>query len=238
MKTKSEPRLSIIIPIGPGEHLWGPLLADLSRGRDQDIEIILCAVKSEPLDFKRKYESNVIWSLSPEGRASQMNHGAQLAKGKYLWFVHADSRFNYDPIPVLLNKLERLPDSLLYFDLRFLKDGPALMRINEWGVWFRSRVLGIPFGDQGMVLKGELFRRIGGFKEEADYGEDHLFVWAARHLGISLHSVGYPIFTSARKYNKYGQAQTTLHHMWLTFRQAAPEFFIGLKCSFIRGKSK
>ena len=219
-------RLSIIIPVGPGELSWALLLKDLSVLENQNIEIILSAVDPQPLGFNEKYKG-IKWIVAPKGRALQMNTGAQLATGEYLWFVHADSRFfGENLISYLLNAIEKNPNSLFYFNLKFLKGGPKLMVINELGVWIRSHWFGVPFGDQGLALKKDLFSKLGRFREDVSCGEDHFFVWSARHLGIPLRSVRGAIFTSARKYMKQGWFKTTLLHFLITYRQAIPKALV------------
>ncbi len=109
-----------------------------------------------------------------------MNAAANKIKKPFLWFLHADSRLNARSLTSLESSLRAEPDGLHYFDLAFLPDGPRLMILNQAGVWLRSHLLGLPFGDQGFCLKRELFLKLGGFDETAPYGEDHLLVWAAK----------------------------------------------------------
>ena len=55
-------------------------------------------------------------------------------------------------------------------------DGLA-MQLNAAGANLRSRWLGLPFGDQGLVLPRASFERLGGFDPALRYGEDHALVW-------------------------------------------------------------
>lgn len=91
----------------------------------------------------------------------------------------------------------------------------------RWGANLRARWLGVPFGDQGFVLRAAGFRALGGFDERASYSEDHLFVWTAREAGIPGPVAG-AVATSARKYARLGWARTTLLYWGLTFEQAWP----------------
>jgi hypothetical protein len=118
--------------------------------------------------------------------------------------------------------LEAQPAALCYFDLEF-EDGPRLMLLNEWGVRIRSRLLGMPFGDQGLALGKQEFESLGGFSLGAPYGEDHLLVWTARRRGMRLMPVGSRLGTSARAYREGGWGRTTARRLGLTVRQALPE---------------
>ena len=158
-----------------------------------------------------------------------MNAAASSAKGEYLWFLHADSRVDTDTIPVLLECIAKGEDALYYHDLTFLPDGPTAMPINAWGVKFRSNWLKTPFGDQGFCLSRELFFRLGRYREDVRYGEDHLLVWQALQAGVKVRPTGAKVLTSARKYANKGWLRTTITHVYLWVIQAVPQFFILLK---------
>ena len=98
------------------------------------------------------------------------------------------------------------------------------MRLNSWGVWFRSHGFKMPFGDQGFCLPAKRFHELGGYDESLAYGEDHAFVWTARTAGMKMRSTGAAIETSARKYQQNGWCRTTLRHFVLTWKQALPRY--------------
>lgn len=98
------------------------------------------------------------------------------------------------------------------------------MSINAWGANFRSRFLKIPFGDQAFLLRRKLWEALGRFPVGSAYGEDHLFVWAARRAHIAVIRLPAEISTSARKYTERGWLATTAKHLLLTARQAVPEY--------------
>ncbi len=151
-----------------------------------------------------------------------MNDAARAANGAFLWFLHADSRLPKGSVAALVNALIRWPKDLHYFDLHF-HDGPRWLRMNEFGVSLRCRLFGLPFGDQGFCIAREVFERLGGFDEQAAYGEDHLFVWKARRHGVRLHRVNGSLLTSGRKYAEHGWLRTTCQHVRLTLAQALLE---------------
>lgn len=213
-------KLSVIIPVGPGELAWQPLLRDLAALRDAEI-ILVAAPGGAPAGSARGGPPSRIstrWLESPAGRARQQNAGAAVAAGEMLWFLHADSRLPAAGIAAAQGFLGRA--ALGYFDLRFCDDGPRLAQLNALGAWVRSRVLGLPFGDQGFMLPRRMFAALGGFDESLAAGEDHALVWAARRAGIPLAPLRAPLFTSARRYAEHGWLRTTLRHARLTLMQA------------------
>ena len=71
------------------------------------------------------------------------------------------------------------------------------MAINAFGAHLRSRWFGMPFGDQGFLAPRTTFETLGGFDETVGRGEDHAFVWTARHAGVS--GAGLPRCSSHRR---------------------------------------
>lgn len=203
-----------------------------TMGDLSDVSVVIPMRSSEPagdllLSALRKHAPEaevIVVRPPPEGRAAQMNAGARQATRKFLWFLHADTTLAPSCISALQRSLAADPNALHYFDLKFAADGPWLMRVNALGVWIRSHVLGMPFGDQGFCLSGEVFGMLGGFQTEAAYGEDHLLVWRARQSNVVLRCVGAGLTTSARKYAEHGWLQTTVRHGVLTVKQAFPEW--------------
>ncbi len=229
----------MVIPVAFGDRSWDELLPLLIRECPEGTEIVISATEPPPSAFAAHRASaphlGMRWITGGAGRGRQLNRGAREAVGRLLWFLHADSRLRPGTIPVLLRRLRAADGTLWYFDLRFLADGPRLMRVNEIGTWVRSELLGLPFGDQGFALSGALFARLGGFSEEAPYGEDHLFVWAARCASVPVRPVGLPLWTSARKFQQHGWLVTTCRHLRLTWQQAVPQFFRMIRT---RGESR
>lgn len=224
-------KLSIIVPVRQGEQDWQELVRTLFQ-MPRDWELIMAA--SEPLSERDQRllrmlseHMTVRWLVGPSGRAQQLNHGAAMARGRFLWFIHADTRLNAKHGQTLQRNLNRLADgwTLGYFDLAFDTSLLSPMRLNALGANLRSRVLGLPFGDQGFCLTKALFEHLGGFSEDASYGEDHLFVWRAKQHGVRLRRLPTKLSTSPRKYRQQGWLTTTSEHVYLTVRQALPELW-------------
>lgn len=185
-------------------------------------EILIASPDARPAGFGSNH-GRVRWLQTSRSarRAAQMNDAARVAEGKWLWFLHADSQLREREVRALAESLARAPSALHYFDLQFF-DGPALLKINEWGAAVRSRFFGMPFGDQGFCMPRKLFEELGGFCETVLYGEDHLLVWKARRNGVRLNRVPATIRTSGRKYRDQGWVKTTVRHQVLTWLQAFP----------------
>lgn len=202
--------LSIIIPFSPEEEKLSDLLSDIPI--DQNIEIIIVGERDLPIprDFKKYFLK------SPLGRAVQLNNGAHMAKGKFLWFLHADSRVSLKDFKLFYQTQIKNPQDLTYFNLKFLPSSKKLL-LNEIGAKFRSDIFKLPFGDQGLGVSKKNFEKLGGFPL-VSMGEDLAFVCKAREKGIILRNNGANIYTSSRKYQKNGWFRTTLVHLFYTFK--------------------
>jgi len=224
-------RLTVVVPVGPGDSL-SPRLREQLTQLPPGAQVVVVGCEAPPV---RQGQSPVAAGMSavdapagsrwqalhsPVGRSLQQNAGAAAGGGEWLWFLHADAALAPETLPALARFIANGPAALGYFDLRFLGDGPALMRLNSAGVWLRSRVLRLPFGDQGLVLPRSLFTAVGGFDPATTRGEDHQLVWRVRRAGAPIVPIGAPLYTSARRYAARGWAATTIRHVGETLRQA------------------
>jgi rSAM/selenodomain-associated transferase 2 len=136
----------------------------------------------------------------PKGRARQMNLGAAAARGTVLWFVHADG----EPAPGSVEAIEAAlgVDGVVggAFHTRTVDDRvpgppPAWMRLAD----VRQRVTRHPYGDQALFVRADVFRKVGGFREDLRMFED---VDLCRRLwGEGALRVVHPeIRVSARRY--------------------------------------
>ena len=220
--------LSVIIPVGPEEASWPRLLGCLSNLPSQ-AEVVLVGTRETPANLEQvAHECGmrclVSWVSACVGRARQMNEGVANSSRSYLWFLHADCEMSPSALQALAQSLEADPDAVHYFQLQFQDDGPGRMDLNARGVRFRSRVMGLPFGDQGFCLSRNAFVLLGSFNESVAYGEDHLLVWAAHLNRVPLREVDATIVTSSRRFRENGWVLTTLSNFWRTWYQAVPQW--------------
>jgi hypothetical protein len=235
----SKTSLSIVIPLAKGESQWQRLCEDFALLPDGS-EIILVACYGDDLGEQlaslRQSFCRLNWQLiySIQGRGIQLNKGAVLARHPFLWFLHADSQITTDNINSLLKCLanKNSQNSLFYFDLYFFDKSSWRLKINEVGAKFRSNLLGLPFGDQGFFLSKNTFTALGGYSEDVPYGEDHLLVWQAKHLGVKLRRCSSPLATSARKYQLHGWYSLTLKYQFLWPKQALPQLIKLIRVKF------
>ena len=226
--------LAVIIPVGPGDQAWRVLLPQLSfLPADAEICVVFCQQSALPLltelpalvdvkpAAKAALAAKTIFIAAPIGRARQLNAGVAATQNTQLWFVHADSVLHANTAAALMRALSAKShtNALHYFDLRFAAGSSRKMRINEFGVWLRTRLFRLPFGDQGFLLSRANFIRLGGYDETLASAEDHGLIWQARRAGLVIRAIGSTLSTSARRYAEHGWGKTTFTHLRLTWQQ-------------------
>ena len=145
------------------------------------------------------FKERTVINTNP-GRGLQLMSGAQLAKGDWLFFLHADSKLKDGWMQVLADHMDHHADKAFAFRLKFNDQG-FFPRLLEYWVRFRSRVFALPYGDQGLFISRVLYDEVGGFKD-VPLMED---IDIIKRIGRSRLRVGkQEIITSAEKYNKYG----------------------------------
>ena len=145
---------------------------------------------------------------APHGRARQMNMGAKVATGGILLFLHADTFLpaGFDAMVRTALATSRGPVAGA-FKLRINAPLRSL-RLIERGVNWRSRWLQMPYGDQAIFLKSEIFHAIDGFPD-LTIMEDFELMRRLRRLGHIV-IIPVPVLTSGRRWLRLGVFKTTL----------------------------
>ncbi len=101
--------------------------------------------------------------IAPKGRGGQLRAGGEAARGTWLLFLHADTQLGSGWRDEVALHLRLHPQRPACFRLRL--DDPAWQaRVIERGVRVRTRLLGLPYGDQGLLVPAELYARVGGYR--------------------------------------------------------------------------
>jgi rSAM/selenodomain-associated transferase 2 len=191
--------LSIIIPVYRDTDVLDRLLAQIAPVPPA-VEVLVSATdeQDERLGRIRSARPDVVWIEGTRGRGPQLNAGAARAAGRWLWFVHADSRLPNGWLSVFeaLDR-EASPPMAGSFQFRLTSDAWQA-RWLERLVDIRTRWLGLPYGDQGIFVRREVFQEIGGFRP-IPLMEDVELVRRVRRIGRLRHlNVG--LETSARRW--------------------------------------
>ncbi len=199
-------KISVIIPTWD-EALYLPqALANLLNA--PGVEVIVADGGSTDATLEVAVEAGCRVLRCAPGRAGQMNAGAKAAGGDILLFLHADSWLPERFAGAVREALTHPGVAAGAFRLRI--DGPEhALRLIEWGVRLRSRVLQMPYGDQALFMKAETFHAVGGFPD-VPIMDDFVLVRRLRRLGRIV-ILPQPVTTSARRWHALGPWRT----MWI-----------------------
>ncbi len=102
--------------------------------------------------------------IARRGRGIQMNAGAEAAIGDPFLFLHADSIFPSSGFKEIAKVLQ--DTNVVGGAFRLKIDSPSLfLKGVSMMANLRSSLLGLHYGDQGIFVRKEVFRRMGGYQE-------------------------------------------------------------------------
>ncbi len=156
------PSLAIVVPTLNEAATLESFLASL-LGQEGDFAVFLVDGGSSDGTWEIASRFPQVRRLrSARGRAAQMNAGARAATQDLLLFLHADTRLPSGVLPRIAETLADPEVTAGSFRLAFDRDGPCL---TAYSLFSRINHPLFTYGDQGLFLRRELFREIGGFRE-------------------------------------------------------------------------
>lgn len=208
--TVRRPSLSVVVPVLNEGPALPRTLEAIRAGLKAGDELIVADGGSTDGSLGRAaaHAGRVI--EAPRGRAVQMNAGAAEATGTVLWFVHADTGVPPQAPGVVREAVER---GAVWgrFDV-------AIEGVSRWlpcvaaAMNARSRWTGIATGDQGIFVRRDVFRALGGY-EAIPLMED-VRLSAALRRQVRPHCIRSPrLVTSGRRWDDHG-ALRTMARMW------------------------
>lgn len=204
--------LSIIIPTLDEERSIGATLDALAR-EAEGVEVIVVDGGSGDGTIELVRSRGVKLIESGRGRGRQLDAGARAASGRALWFLHADTL----PSAGFAKAIEEaLRDSSVVagnFDVYF-DGGSRAARFLTW-LYPQLRKLGLCYGDSGIFVRREAYRRVGGFRDFPIF-EDLDLVRRLGKLGRVAH-LRARVTTSSRRFE--GRSFTLTFARW-SFLQA------------------
>ena len=203
--------ISVVVPaLNEAERLGG-LLNGL--GAEDGVEVIVADGGSSDGTpaVAAGFGARVV--CGSRGRASQMNAGAAAATAPLLLFLHADTRLP-SGWAAAVRDLMRQP-GLAGGAFSFATDSPRRsLRFIEAAAKWRSRLLGVFFGDQALFVRRSIFAALGGFPDQPLL-EDYELVRRLRQRGRVI-VLPQPAVTSARRWEERGPWRNSCLNALLT----------------------
>ena len=207
--------ISVIIPtLNAAADLSGCLTA-LMEGLDAGLirELIISDGGSEDatLALADAWGAEIV--TGPASRGGQLRRGCAKASADWLLVLHADTTLDPGWTGPVIAHLKG--EKAGWFHLRFDSDGLPAGFVAGWAN-LRSR-LGLPYGDQGLLLPRALYQSAGGYPD-APLMED---VSLARALKGRLVGIPADAVTSAEKYQRAGWLRRGGRNLWTLIRYFA-----------------
>lgn len=224
--------ISIIIPVLNEAKVIKQTLEQLTQY--SEIEIIVVDGGSQDETVAISQQTAKVITVIGKGRAGQMNAGGNLAQSDILLFLHGDTQLPPNFIDLVTQTLDQHQTIAGAFELAI--DGSSRsLRWIEMLVRMRSRILSLPYGDQGIFISKQAFIEAGGFND-LPIMEDFEFIRRIKRRGrIAIAPAS--VTTSDRRWQKLGVWQTTLINQLMLVG-----YFLGISptklSQFYRSKGK
>jgi len=220
--------LSIVIPTLNAENELEATINAVARAKLPS-EIIVADGGSTDATPTITAKTGTAFIAVPGGRGPQLTAGAAVSIGDWLLFLHADTRpqpgWNHVAEAFITDPANRYRAA--YFKFALNDGAPAARRLERLVDW-RCRTLGLPFGDQGLLISSEFYDFLGGMPP-IPLMEDVDIVWrigTKRLVQLSSAAV-----TSAERYQRGGywlRPARNLLCLGLYFAGVPPRLIAGL----------
>jgi rSAM/selenodomain-associated transferase 2 len=233
------PRISVVIPVLDEATHIGDRLCALARFAFHEVIVVDGGSIDETRAIVRRFP-DVVLVEAPQGRARQMNEGARCATGDVLLFLHADVSLPADAASHIFRALAH--------------PGTTAGAFRTWTVaevggkrpWWspllhladlRSRYSRLPYGDQAIFLRREVFQNAGGFPE-IPLMEDLAFSRKLSALGV-VRTIPARVAVSGRRFIARPFYYTLLVNVFpLLFRLGVPASTLAVWYGHSRGRAR
>ncbi len=185
---------------------------DALRDSDLGLRITVCDGGStdDTVAIAQQAGATVV-TVSTAGRGPQLAAGATNGSAPWILFLHADTVLGTGWNAVVRSFTSRKTNAgrAGYFRLRFDTSDPRARRVERLAT-LRCRLLGLPYGDQGLLISRALYEYLDGFKP-LPLMEDVEFV---RRIGArNLVALDAEAVTSAVRYERDGWLRRPLRNL-------------------------
>ena len=160
--------LSVIIPTYNAAETLGATITALRRTQRTGISLELIIVDAysddETANLANSVGAKVIYC--ERGRGPQLIRGAKVAQSDWLLFLHADTILSagWDASVVVFTAQGNTVDRAAVFTYALNNTSKKAQFLTRM-VQLRNRWLGLPYGDQGLLINRRFYRRIGGYRD-------------------------------------------------------------------------
>ena len=210
--------LSIVIPtLDAGKALPGcaaALIEGLEAGLVREMIVSDGGSTDETAAIAARLGAELIEGA--RGRGGQLARGAAEAGGDWILFLHADTRLAPGWARAAQDHMAARPGRAAAFRLAFDDPGWRASLI-AGGANLRTRLFGLPYGDQGLLIPRALYHEAGGHPD-LPLMED---VALARALNRRIDLLKPAAVTSAERFRRNGWFRQAGRNLWRLARYLA-----------------
>ncbi len=208
--------ISVVIPtLNAGAHLSASLetlMEGLASGLIHELIISDGGSTDDTLKIADEAGARIVEGAASRG--GQLRRGCAAAKGDWLLVLHADTVLSEGWSAVVSDHMQQHAHRPAHFKLRFSARGIRPRLVAGWAN-LRSSVLGLPYGDQGLLVPAALYAAKGGYPDQP-LMED---VEIVRRLPDMRELAAFAI-TSAERYQRDGWIRRGSRNLWTLMRYA------------------
>jgi rSAM/selenodomain-associated transferase 2 len=225
MPLTSGPVSAIIPTLNAADSIARTLAALEPLRPDPIAELVVVDGGSSDETVARAHAAGAIVVVSGRGRGRQLAAGAGRAGGRWFLFLHADTELDRAGLAALRRFVATDNGRMAAtFELAFASDRAEARRVERIAAW-RHRVLGLPYGDQGLLVRRDLYERVGGFRDLPLMEDVDLVLRLGRNRLTTLEGRA---LTSARRYERGFARRAAFNVLCLGL------FFLGVPTAAIR----
>jgi len=194
-------KVSVVIPTLNSCEELAACLGSLGEGLSAGLirEVIVTDGGSEDGTLSLAEEAGAVVVSGDKSRGGQLRRGCALAEGDWVLVLHADTQLSSGWPDAVIDHIGGAPKGAGYFRLSFRAKGLAPRIVAGWAN-LRSRLFGLPYGDQGLLVSAADYVAASGF-DDIPLMEDVALVRRLPERPKVLNAVA---STSADKYLRQG----------------------------------
>lgn len=208
--------ISIVIPTLNAAGSLPRCLEALMEGLAQGVirELIVTDGGSSDATVEMADAAGAQVVTGPASRGGQLRRGCAAAQGEWLLILHADTVLSPGWAQIVADHIAESGQGA-YFRLSFSHSGLMPTLVAGWAN-IRSRLLGLPYGDQGLLVRRAEYDAAGGYPDQPLMEDVALVRALPRLTPLPIRAM-----TSAERYQRVGWLRRGARNLWTLARYFA-----------------